>query len=113
MLRSYIDGLYKHLEKVEEERKQAKQQETASLQTMHPPVKPLELQLVEYFRTLSQTQTSRPWSLSELIVQLEGKYSDRPHPQQVGEILRKLGWQRRRVYGTQGRGRRYWFPPAC
>ena len=31
MLRSYIDGLYKHLEKVEKERELAKQQEEASL----------------------------------------------------------------------------------
>jgi tRNA(Ile)-lysidine synthase TilS/MesJ len=113
MLRSYIDGLYKHLEKVEKEREQAKESAAAELQTsMQPPVKPLEQQIVEFFRSLSNTQISRPWSLREITLQLEGKYRDRPHPQQVGEILRKLGWQRRRLYGAEWAGKRYWFPPA-
>ena len=112
MLRSYIESLHRHVEQVNKEKELAKQRETASLQTMQPLVKPLELQIIEFFRSLPSAQTSRPWSLRDITLRLEGKYRAHPHPQQVGETLRKLGWQRRRVYGAQGGGRRYWFPPA-
>ena len=115
MLASYIGGLYKHLEKVEKKQEQAKQSTAAELQAvMSMPVKPLEQQIVEFFRSLSPTQINRPWGINEITLHLEGKYRDRPHPQLVAVELRKIGWQRRRVYGPQeeGGGRRYWFPPA-
>ena len=111
-MRSYIDGLYKIVELEKQERELAKQQEAASLQTILPPVKPLEQQMVEFFRSLSASQINRPWSLREITSQLEGKYRDRPHPQLVANELLKLSWQRRRLYGAEWAGRRYWFPPA-
>ncbi len=113
MLRSYIDGLYKHLEKVNVEREQVRQKEASSLQTMQPPVKGLELQLTEFFRTLSQEQLKRPWTMDEIILSgdLTGKMRDRPHPQQVAEILTRYGWTKRRLYAAEYGGKRYWFPP--
>jgi hypothetical protein len=112
VLSSYIDSLYKHLEKVEMEKAQVKQDAAAKLQAdVKPMVKPLEQQLVEYFRTLSQEQLSRPRTMDEITIQLQGKYRDHPHPQLVSAELRKLGFERRRLYGDYG-GKRMWFPPA-
>jgi hypothetical protein len=107
-MRSYLQSLHKHVEQVNQEREQAKQQEAVT----PPPAKPLERQLIELFRTVSEEQMSRPWTMDEITLQCRGKYRRHPHPQQVATELRKMGWQSRRVYGTQAAGRRYWFPPA-
>ena len=113
MLRIYIDGLYKHLEKVEKEREQAKESAAAELQTsMQPSVKPLEQQLIGFFRSLPPSRAEKPLLMSDIIHHLRGRYRDKPHAQQVATELRKLGWQRRRLYGAEWAGRRYWFPPA-
>ena len=114
MLRSYIDGLYKHLEKVEKEREQlqAKRNQQVITDSFSRSTKPLEQQIVEFLRTQSPDQLKRPWTMDEFVMHLDGQWRDRPHPQQVGETLRKLGWQRRRCYSRQAASRRYWFPPA-
>ena len=112
MLSNYIDGLYKIIEQEKEEHELARQKEAAALQTMHPGVKPLELQLVEFFRTLSPEQLNRPWTMDQITIKLQGKFHDHPHPQMVATELRKMGWQRRRLYSHQADGRRYWFPPG-
>jgi hypothetical protein len=111
MLRSYIESLHKHVEQVNKEKELAKQQEVTSLQTMQPLVKPLEQQLVEYFRSLSPSQAQQPLLMSDLLHHLQGRHRDKPHAQQVSTELRKLGWQRRRLYGSYG-GKRYWLPPS-
>jgi hypothetical protein len=110
---SYISGLYKNLEKVEKERAQAEMSAAAEHTPVSMPAKPLERQIVEYFRSISPAQLSRPWTLNEIIMSgnLTGIYRDRPHPQQVGDILRRLSWRRCRLYGAHG-GNRYWLPPA-
>jgi hypothetical protein len=111
-MESYIESLRKHVETHIEERELAKQQEALSRQTMQSLTKPLEQQLIELLRTLSPDQLYRHWTMEDFVMRLKGRFRDRPHPQKVGEALRKLGWQRRRVYGAQGDGKRYWFPPA-
>ncbi len=111
MLRNYIEGLHKIVE--EQERELAKHQEATSFQTMQAPAKGLELQLTEFFRTLSKEQLRHPWTMNEIILagDLKGKYRDRPHPQQVAEILTRYGWTKRRLYAAEFAGKRYWFSP--
>jgi hypothetical protein len=109
MRSSYIDGLYKIVEQEKQERELAKEQELASLQTMQPPIKCLEQQILELVRSLSSDQLTRPWTMDEFVMRLGGKYRDRPHPQQVGEILKRFNWERRRSYGKNSG--RYWLPP--
>jgi hypothetical protein len=108
-MRSYIDGLYKIVEQEKQERELARQKVAASLQTIHPPVKPLEQQLVEHFRS-SPSRAKEPLLISDLVYHLRGRIRDHPHPQLVADELRKLGWQRRRLWGAH-EGKRYWFPP--
>jgi hypothetical protein len=73
--------------------------------------KPLEDQITELMRTLPPELRNRPWSMAELVNQLTGKYRDRPHPQQVGQALRRLGWQRERRWENSYDGVRIWLPP--
>jgi len=112
-MRSYIDGLCKIVEQEKQERELARQEVTASLQTMHPDVKPLEQQLVEFFRTLSPEQLKRPWTMDDIIGsgKLRGKHpGGLPHPQQVSDILKRLNWRKARLYGAHG-GKRVWLAP--
>lgn len=46
--------------------------------------------------------------MTEFVLRLEGRYRDKPHPQMIGEALRKLGWSTGRDYSNSGSGRRYW-----
>ena len=103
----YIDGLYKIVEQEKQERKLAKRQEAVP----PPPVKCLEQQLMGYFRTLSQEQLQRPWTMNEIILagNLKGKCRNRPHPQKISEILERHNWRRHRTYGVNAG--RYWLPP--
>lgn len=72
------------------------------------PVKPLDVQITELMATLPPTQRDRKWSMAELVSRLDGRYRDRPHPQMVGEALRRLGWSTGRNWTKAGGGRRYW-----
>ena len=104
---NYITGLYKMLEHDNEKRQLTKED---------PPhtVKSLELQLVQFQRTLSKEQLRQSWTMKQIIGTgaLTGKYRDRPHPQQVAEILTRYAWTKRRLYGALYSGKTYWFPPA-
>ena len=71
--------------------------------------KPLDVQITELMQSLPPAMRDRPWNMAELTSRLQGKYRDRPHPQQVGEALRKLGWYRVRLYGEYD-GARLWLP---
>ena len=105
---SYIESLHKRVEQEQKERELAKKKEAASV----PPVKPLEQQLIEYFRAQSPSQAKQPFQMSDLILHLQGQYRQNPHPQMVSVELRKLGYERRRLYGSEFGGKRYWFPPT-
>lgn len=70
--------------------------------------KGLDIQLTELMSSLPPQLRDRPWSMAELVCRLQGKYRDRPHAQQVGDALRRLGWQRLRLYGKGFDGVRVW-----
>ena len=74
--------------------------------------KPLTEQITELMAALPSVQRDRPWSMDELVARLQGRYSACPHPMNVGRALRQLGWQRRRLYGADFGGKRYWFASA-
>jgi hypothetical protein len=71
-------------------------------------VKPLDQQITELMVTLPTQLRDRPWSMAELVQRLSGKYRDRPHAQQVGEALRRLGWKRIRLWSNGADGQRVW-----
>lgn len=78
--------------------------------------KPTEhITLIEQIKILMKTTPphllNRPWSMAELIARLEGKYREKPHPQNVGQALRLTGWQSRRYWGNGWNGVRVWLPP--
>ena len=67
-------------------------------------------QITTLMVSLSPAQRNRPWSMDELVSQLQGRYSARPHPMNVGTALGQLGWEARRDWTRDGGGRRVWHP---
>ena len=50
--------------------------------------KPLTGQIEDLMNSLSPAQRSRPFTMDELVARLQGRYSARPHPMNVGQALR-------------------------
>ena len=71
--------------------------------------KPLTEQIEELMRSLSPAQRNRPWSMDDLLVRLQGRYSARPHAMNVGQALRAMGWTQKRDWTRDGGGRRVWL----
>jgi hypothetical protein len=88
---------------------EAKAKLAASIQTIKR-TKSLDQQITELMATLPPQLQDRPWSMAELVQRLTGKYRDRPHAQNVGEALRRLGWRRERRWGSGYCGARIWLP---
>jgi len=72
--------------------------------------RPIEEQIIMLMRSLPETERNRNWTMSDLVLQLYGKYNQRPHPMQVGKALRRLGWKKVRDWSAAGEGRRFWSP---
>jgi hypothetical protein len=70
--------------------------------------KPLTEQITELMASLPPAQRNRPWSMEEICLRLKGKYSERPHPMNIGQALRTLRWETRRDWTQKGGGRRIW-----
>lgn len=105
MLKRYMQELHSLVEEANRERKQS-----GPVDPQSPPP-PLDQQIVALMATLSPAQANRPWNMEELLLRLQGRYRDRPHAQQVGQALRRLGWRRERLWGSEHAGRRMWLPP--
>ena len=45
---------------------------------------PLAEQIEALMRSLPPTQRDRPWSMDEFVARLQGRYSARPHPMNLG-----------------------------
>lgn len=75
-------------------------------------VKPLQQQITELMCSMPAQQRNRAWSMAELIHRLEGKYRARPHGQEVGQVLRKMGWRSERRWARGWDGVRVWLPVA-
>ncbi len=110
MRKQYIDNL----RAVADEANRQHDEANAKFRHADPRVlcdKPLTEQVEELMRSLSPAQRDRPWSMDELVVRLRGRYSARPHPMNVGQALRALGWVQRRDWTRDGGGRRSWSSP--
>lgn len=110
--RAYIEKL--RSEAAEQNRIQALKREAEAAAKLAKSIqqikrtKPLEYQITELMQTTPPAIRARPWSIAELVPRLQGKYRDHPHAKEVGEALRRLGWQRIRLWGDAGEGRRVW-----
>jgi hypothetical protein len=78
---------------------------------MSKQVKPLEIQLEEFTRSLPPAMLNRPWRISDLLLRLEGRYRAHPSPQKLSEQMRKSGWIRRRCWSQGYDGVRLWYAP--
>ena len=69
---------------------------------------PLTDQIEALMNSLPPVQRDRPWSMDELVARLQGRYSARPHPMNVGQALRALRWTQKRDWTRDEGGRRMW-----
>jgi hypothetical protein len=67
---------------------------------------PLTDQITNLMRSLPPAQRDRPWSVSELVARLNGRFKARPSCGDVGIALRRLGWTRATDWLQSGGGRR-------
>ena len=68
-------------------------------------------QIEELMLSLPPALRDRPWTMNDFVPRLQGRYSARPHPMNVGQALRALGWKQRRKWKAGTEGRRVWLPP--
>ncbi|NDY84430.1 hypothetical protein G3I67_14450 [Orrella sp. NBD-18] len=73
---------------------------------------PLRNQIIKLVSEMPPELRQRSWSITELAKQLNGRYKAHPHPQNIAKELMALGWQRTRVWTSEGRGSRIWHPPV-
>ena len=107
MLKGYLASLKAQAEVQNRQYEAAKATHSASARTT--AAKPLTDQITEFMRSLPPNQREREWAISDLVCRLHGRYRARPHPADVGQALRALGWQRRRDWTNAGGGRRVWY----
>lgn len=108
-MKSYIDTLQKEVadarrQKEEMSAKQAGMDKRLLCDT------PLTQQIDALMLSLPPVQRNRPWSMDEFLARLHGRFTQRPHPMNVGKALRALGWTQKRDWTHNGGGRRYWVP---
>jgi hypothetical protein len=106
MLKGYIEKLKAQSEAQNCENEARKTSHSAIARAV--ATKPLTDQITEFMRSLPPNQREREWPISDLVCRLHGRYRARPHPADVGQALRALGWSRRRDWTNTGGGRRVW-----
>jgi hypothetical protein len=106
MMKGYLSSL-KVRAAVELDRREAEKASHCATARAVPP-KPLTDQITEFMLSLPPSQREREWAISDLVCRLHGRYRARPHPADVGQALRALGWSRRRDWTNAGGGRRVW-----
>ena len=73
---------------------------------------PLTDQIAALTAPLPPVQLHRPWTIAELLPQLQGRYQARPAARDVAQALTQLRWRRKRCWKKTGRNRRFWYPPS-
>lgn len=106
-----------YIETLRSEVQEAKQHEQSKLTRLNTDLRilcsiPLTSQIKELMQSLPPAQRDRAWSMEEFVARLHGRYSARPHPMNVGQALRALGWAQERDWSQTGGGRRYWRQPS-
>jgi hypothetical protein len=108
---TYTEKLREYFEEQKRNYRKKLEDEAIEKSKQCKSVKPLIEQVTELMRSLPSGLINRPWSMADLLPRLQGRYREKPHAQQVGEALRKLGWTRKRMWGKGYEGVRIWFPP--
>ena len=109
MLKRYIAELKALTE--EDNRHHAAEEAAASrkhLRSALGNLTPLTDQIEDLMASLPPAQRDRDWAMADLVGRLQGRYRDRPHPANVGQALRALGWAQQRDWSAAGGGRRVW-----
>jgi hypothetical protein len=78
-----------------------------------PPPVDLDRQIQALMDALPDAVRNRPWSLSELVPRLRGKYNDRPAQRDIAAALHRLGWVQQRRWTRAARNCRVWLPPRA
>ena len=78
--------------------------------TVRPHV-PLTEQVASILADTPPIARHRPWSVSEILPRLTGRYRERPATRDVAKALTALGWRQQRCWRKQGANRRFWYPP--
>ena len=107
-MKSYIDALKADTEAANLHSEEAKAKSHCADSRVLCDI-PLVDQIEALMRSLSPAQRDRPWSMDELVSRLQGRYSARPHPMNVGQALRAMGWMPMRDWTRNGCGRRVWI----
>jgi transposase len=111
-LRNYVENLRAEVDRLNRVREIERQAEAAAKLAESIRLikrgKPLDEQISELMRSLPPALRDRPWTMAELVQQLNGRYRDRPHAKQVGDALRRLGWTRIRLWSNGADGQRVW-----
>ena len=106
MLKRYISELKAETKRLRE----------VEVKTLHKypryTTKPLTDQIEDLMASLPPALRERDWAMADLVGRLQGRYRDRPHPANVGQALRALGWAQQRDWSVSGGGRRVWVPPS-
>jgi hypothetical protein len=75
------------------------------------PVDTYEAQITEWFNRLPPEARSAPRTMEEFINLLDGRTPGmRAHAPDVSRVLSRLGWVRKRIWKSDGEGRRTWIP---
>jgi hypothetical protein len=111
MMKRYIENLRTSSDEANLRREEEAKAKSQSADTRVLCDKSLTEQIETLMRSLPPVQRDRFWNMEEMCLRLKGKFSASPHPMNVGQALRALGWMRRRDYSALGRGQRYWYPP--
>jgi hypothetical protein len=84
---------------------------TAKSHATVTPHVPLEQQIASILADTPPIARHRPWSVSEILPRLTGRYRERPATRDVAKALTALGWRQQRCWRKQGANRRFWYPP--
>ena len=90
--------------------------ELAGLNSPTPPARrsidTYEAQIADWFNRLPPEARKAPRSMEEFINLLYGRTPGRKaHAPDVSRVLQRMGWVRRRIWQTDGEGRRIWLLP--
>ncbi len=110
-MQTYLEKLQAHAAAMNIKNQTRSEVPAITIQNKVHIIKSLTEQIEELMISLPPQILNRPWSMTELVLRLNGKYRDRPHAQHVGDALRKLGWKRDRYWIKGYDGVRLWIPP--
>jgi hypothetical protein len=90
VMKRYIENLRTSSEEANLRREEAKEKRPHTDPRLQCET-PLTDQIEVLMLSLPPVQRDRPWSMDELVARLQGRYSARPHPMNVGQALAGAG----------------------